>query len=156
MIFEMKWCGIKGNISTPNSEANLVCLLVGDKMFLLVTHGSVFDYPEGLLLILRILLVMDFISVIGSMYSTTVLLRSIVFYESQDSSLIFGGGQLEPNLSVGSNVSVQSYYVSFLKNKASTLDQYYAYLMNAFLSFIKGLYEVGPRNVRLTKGTLTI
>lgn len=149
MIFEMKWCGIKENISTPNSEANLVSSLVGDMMFLLVTYGSVFDYPEGLLLILRISHVMDFISVIGSMYSTIVLLRNILFYESRDSSLIFGGGQLEPNLSVGSNVSVQSYYVSFLKNKASTLHQYYAYLMNAFLSFIKGLYKVGPRNVRL-------
>ena len=70
MTFEMKWSGIE------NSEANLVCSLVGDMMFLLVTYGSVFDYPEGLLLILRISLVMDFISVTGSMYSTRVLLRN--------------------------------------------------------------------------------
>ncbi|KAL5152489.1 GDSL esterase/lipase APG [Glycine soja] len=53
-------------------------------------------------------------------------------------------------LSAGSSDFVQNYYVNPLINKAFTPDQYSAYLVGSFSSFVKDLYKLGARKVGVT------
>ncbi|XP_020228019.1 GDSL esterase/lipase APG [Cajanus cajan] len=53
-------------------------------------------------------------------------------------------------LSAGSSDFVQNYYVNPLINKVLTPDQYSAYLVGAFSSFVKDLYRLGARKVGVT------
>ncbi|WCJ39679.1 GDSL esterase/lipase APG [Euphorbia peplus] len=53
-------------------------------------------------------------------------------------------------LSAGSSDFLQNYYVNPLLNKAYTPDQYGNYLVDAFTSFVKGLYGLGARRIGVT------
>ncbi|XP_004486794.1 GDSL esterase/lipase APG-like [Cicer arietinum] len=53
-------------------------------------------------------------------------------------------------LSAGSSDFVQNYYVNPLINKVVTPDQYSAYLVDVFSSFVKDLYKLGARKIGVT------
>ncbi|XP_062087591.1 GDSL esterase/lipase APG-like [Humulus lupulus] len=53
-------------------------------------------------------------------------------------------------LSAGSGDFVQNYYVNPLVNRAYTVEQYSAMLINSFTTFTKGLYGLGGRKLGVT------